>query len=74
MRELDLWLKVFNVCNVGKVRIASKFGWKESFDPVFRTACTWKYFASMAASRKRYWSSNAGTLTAEMTTSAPEIT
>jgi hypothetical protein len=40
--KLDLWLKIFDICDVGEVCITSEFGWKESFDPAVRNCLQMK--------------------------------
>jgi hypothetical protein len=69
--DLDFRLQVWNGSDVGKIGVTSEFGWEESFDPELARFKGIVYFASIAASTKVYWSSNAGALIVEITASAP---
>jgi hypothetical protein len=74
MCELNLRLKIGDRGNVREIGITSELRWNESFHPTINLPSNgYRYFASMAASRKLYWSSKAGTLTVEITTSAPNV-
>jgi len=71
VREFDFRLEIGNRGDIREVGVTSKLGWEESFDPGLAHYAERGYFASIAASTKLYWSSNAGALTVEITASAP---